>query len=72
MDAETACALLGRALGTILIEQHTCVGPEDAAWADRHQDFRYLVFAHDDEEMLDGALEVYEPAVGRRHLLFDR
>jgi aminoglycoside phosphotransferase (APT) family kinase protein len=139
---------LGRALGTILIEQHTCVGPEDAAgwlpdrpswpepgervwatlpqvvtdtgllraiervlrryedavggtppdervlvhgdlglhnialvpgtdevagvfdyddaaWADRHQDFRYLVFAHDDEAMLDGALEVYEPATGQ-------
>jgi transposase len=37
----------------------------DAAWADRHQDFRYLVFAHDDEAMLDGALEVYEPATGR-------
>ena len=24
------------------------------------------MFAHDREEMLDGALEVYEPAVGRR------
>jgi aminoglycoside phosphotransferase (APT) family kinase protein len=39
---------------------------DGAAWADRHQDFRYLVFAHDGEEMLDGALEVYEPAMGRR------
>lgn len=43
----------------------------DAAWADRHQDFRYLVFAHDSEEMLDGALEAYEPATGR-HLDRDR
>jgi aminoglycoside phosphotransferase (APT) family kinase protein len=39
---------------------------DDAAWTDRHQGFRYLVFAHDGEEMLDGALEVYEPATGRR------
>jgi aminoglycoside phosphotransferase (APT) family kinase protein len=38
---------------------------DDAAFADRHQDFRYLVFAHDSEEMLDGALEVYEPATGQ-------
>ena len=40
---------------------------ENAAWADRHHDFRYLVFpAH--EEMLDAALAAYEPAVGRsRH-----
>ena len=44
---------------------------EGAAWADRHQDFRYLVFAHDDEAMLDGALEVYEPATGQ-HLDRDR
>jgi hypothetical protein len=38
---------------------------EGAAWADRHQDFRYLVFAHDSDAMLDGALEAYEPATGR-------
>jgi Phosphotransferase enzyme family len=40
---------------------------DGAAYADRHQDFRYLVFRGGvDEEMLDGALEVYEPAVGSR------
>jgi hypothetical protein len=36
-----------------------------SAWADRHQDFRYLLFDQESEEMLDGALEVYEPATGR-------
>jgi len=38
---------------------------DSAAWADRHQDFRYLIFG-DGEEELEGALEVYEPAVGVR------
>jgi aminoglycoside phosphotransferase (APT) family kinase protein len=39
----------------------------DAAWADRHQDFRYLVFpGAPDEDLLDGALEAYEPLIGRR------
>ena len=38
---------------------------DGAAWADRHQDFRYLVFpGATDEAMLDGALEVYEPLLG--------
>jgi hypothetical protein len=39
---------------------------DSAAWADRHHDFRYLVFDRDQDEMLDAALAVYEPAVGRR------
>jgi len=39
---------------------------EGAAWADRHHDFRYLVFDHDGEDVLDGALESYEPATGVR------
>ena len=34
---------------------------------DRHQDLRYLIFPVDaGEEILDGALEVYEPALGLR------
>lgn len=37
---------------------------EEAAWADRHHDFRYLVFDFDRSEMLEAALAVYEPAVG--------
>ena len=37
----------------------------DAAWADRHHDFRYLLFDEKRQEMLDAALEVYEPAIGR-------
>ena len=38
-----------------------------AAWADRHHDFRYLLFdASSEEEELDGALEAYEPATGVR------
>jgi hypothetical protein len=38
---------------------------DSAAWADRHHDFRYLLFDVSREDMLDAALEVYEPAVGR-------
>ena len=36
-----------------------------AAWADRHHDFRYLLVGAPVEPMLDAALAVYEPAVGR-------
>jgi hypothetical protein len=39
---------------------------DSAAWADRHHDFRYLLFDVDREDMLDSALEVYEPATGQR------
>jgi hypothetical protein len=38
---------------------------DGAAWADRHQDFRYLLFDVGREDMLDAALGVYEPATGR-------
>jgi hypothetical protein len=38
---------------------------DGAAWADRHQDFRYLLFDIGREDMLDAAPEVYEPAAGR-------
>ena len=37
---------------------------DGAAWADRHHDFRYLVFDRKGDDMLEAALEVYEPAVG--------
>ena len=38
---------------------------DGACWADRHQDFRYLVFPSGAAaEVLDGALEVYEAALG--------
>ena len=39
---------------------------DSAAWADRHHDFRYLVFGERDDTMLEAALEAYEPVVGRR------
>jgi len=39
---------------------------ENAAWADRHHDFRYLLFDAGHEELLEAALAVYEPAVGLR------
>lgn len=39
---------------------------DGAAWDDRHLDFRYLVFDHDDETMFDAAVASYEPAAGRR------
>jgi aminoglycoside phosphotransferase (APT) family kinase protein len=38
---------------------------DSAAWADRHHDFRYLLFDVECEDMLDTALDVYEPLVGR-------
>ncbi len=38
---------------------------EGAAWADRHHDFRYLVFDLGRDEMLDAALAIYEPTTGR-------
>ncbi len=38
---------------------------DSAAWADRHHDFRYLVFDVGREDMLDAALAVYEPVVER-------
>ncbi|MBV8120421.1 MAG: aminoglycoside phosphotransferase family protein [Alphaproteobacteria bacterium] len=38
---------------------------DGAAWADRHHDFRYLLFDVVREDMLDAAEEVYEPAIGR-------
>jgi aminoglycoside phosphotransferase (APT) family kinase protein len=37
---------------------------DSAAWADRHHDFRYLIFDMDREDMLDSALEVYQSATG--------
>lgn len=39
---------------------------DDAAWTDRHHDFRYLIFHAEHEEALDAALAVYEPALNRR------
>jgi Phosphotransferase enzyme family len=38
---------------------------DSAAWADRHHDFRYLLFDVGRGDMLDAALEIYEPTVGR-------
>jgi hypothetical protein len=39
---------------------------DGAAWADRHHDFRYLIFHSTHEEALEAALAVYEPALERR------
>jgi hypothetical protein len=38
----------------------------EAAWVDRHYDFRYLVFDLDRWEMLEAAMAAYEAVVGRR------
>jgi aminoglycoside phosphotransferase (APT) family kinase protein len=38
---------------------------EGAAWADRHHDFRYLVFAFDRYELFEAASSAYEAVVGR-------
>ena len=37
---------------------------DGAAWADRHHDFRYLVFDFDRYDLLDAALSIYEPLTG--------
>jgi hypothetical protein len=39
---------------------------DGAAWADRHYDFRYLIFHSTHTETLEAALEVYEAAIRRR------
>jgi hypothetical protein len=39
---------------------------DGAAWADRHYDFRYLIFHSTHVETLEAALAVYEPAIKRR------
>jgi aminoglycoside phosphotransferase (APT) family kinase protein len=56
-------------LHNIVMHNDDVVGVFDydgATWADRHHDFRYLTFLSEREEMLEAALEVYEPAVGRK------
>jgi len=35
-----------------------------AAWADRHHDFRYLLFDYERDEVLEAAVAAYEPSVG--------
>lgn len=37
---------------------------DDAAWADRHYDFRYLLFDYDGNDVLEAAIAVYGPSVG--------
>jgi len=39
---------------------------EGAAWADRHHDFRYLVFGQSRFELLDAGISVYEATLNRR------
>lgn len=39
---------------------------DGAAWADRHHDFRYLVFDFDRYDLLEAAQSVYEGVVGQR------
>jgi hypothetical protein len=39
---------------------------DGAAWADRHHDFRYLIFHSTHAETLEAALAVYEPAIKRK------
>ena len=40
---------------------------DSAAWADRHHDFRYLVFDFGEDNLLEAALSVYEPIVRTHH-----
>jgi aminoglycoside phosphotransferase (APT) family kinase protein len=38
---------------------------DGASWADRHHDFRYLLFDEAGDDLLEAALANYEPAAGR-------
>ena len=38
---------------------------DEASWADRHNDFRYLIFHHEHDHAVEAALAVYEPTLGR-------
>jgi hypothetical protein len=38
---------------------------EGSAWADRHLDFRYLMYDLDRFDLLEAAIDAYEPATGR-------
>jgi aminoglycoside phosphotransferase (APT) family kinase protein len=38
---------------------------EAAAWADRHHDFRYLVFSFEGSEVLDAAISTYQKVISR-------
>jgi hypothetical protein len=68
---ETDCVLVHTDVGfhnlAIDTRSHLVNGLFDydgAAWADRHHDFRYLVYDCDRYDLLNAALSVYEPAVG--------
>lgn len=47
------------------IELHGVFDYDQACWADRHYDFRYLIFHHEHDEALEAALAVYEAALSR-------
>jgi Phosphotransferase enzyme family len=71
MAASEDCVLVHGDLGlhNIAVDPgtHDVLGVFDydgASWADRHCDFRYLLFDHERDDALEAALEVYEPAVG--------
>src|SRR5262249_44180644 len=47
------------------LKVHGLFDYECAAWADRHHDFRYLVFDYVRYELLDAAISVYEVILNR-------
>jgi hypothetical protein len=59
------CALVHGDLGLHNLALDPETDMDGAAWADRHHDFRYLLFDIGRENVLDAALEVYEPAIGQ-------
>ena len=70
-STEADCVLVHGDLGfhNIAVEARTSAVQgvfdyDGAAWADRHYDFRYLIFDQQNEDLLDAALDVYEPLVG--------
>jgi aminoglycoside phosphotransferase (APT) family kinase protein len=75
-EAQTVCKCERALVHTDLGFHNMAIDPEtfavkavfdydEAAWADRHHDFRYLVFHGDREVLLQAALSQYEPVAGR-------
>jgi aminoglycoside phosphotransferase (APT) family kinase protein len=54
------------AIDATSLKVHGLFDYADAAWADRHHDFRYLIFDLDRCELLDAAISGYESALNRR------
>jgi hypothetical protein len=70
-EADRALVHTDVALHNLAIDQDTLAvrgifDYDGAAWADRHHDFRYLIFDFERRDLLEAAIAAYEPVVGAR------